>query len=352
MFSVHNERPNLPLNQAQTEEFDAFCKALAEFKVDDASRRYYADPDPFRDREIPLEWLIKNLQKTLEAIEPSTLEIIARLEKTQPLKLQLQESLMVLSKVFFQLKYEKQWAIDYQNIIFSEEQKENLNRAHDTWMPGQIGCYFTNVKTFESRYLSDIKRMEAFVRFIRDFFPKPEEYHDLFTVFRQERYSIFWDNNRCVLQESLYRLLRSAFIVEGWPVPVPQLPPSVIQVPVRSAREIMPPPPARPKRFPLQPVCASALPPQPLQPVCVSALPPQPLQPVCVLESSVRVPLQSLSWAYPSGNRPHIAPESLERPTAAGLEEVGSTPPQCVKRPYHDGDIPPAAPNKRARVSS
>ena len=152
MFQTHTESVGLPLNQDQIENFNDFCKGLAEFKVDDASRRYYADPDPFRAREIPLEWLVKNLQKTLEAIELSTLEIIAKLEKTQPLKLQLQESLMALSKVFFQLKCEKQWAMDYQNIIFSEEQKENLNREHDAWMPGQIGCYFTNVKTFESRY--------------------------------------------------------------------------------------------------------------------------------------------------------------------------------------------------------
>lgn len=342
MFHMHSEGPDSPLNKGQAEEFNAFCKALVKYRVNDTCRFYYADPDSFSDRQIPLEWLICDLQETLNAIKRPILEIIARLEKTQPLKLQLQESLMVLAKVFFQLKWEKQWAMDYHNIVFSQEQKEILNKRHDAWMSEQIGRYFSNVQTFANKYLLDIEHIEDFTRFIRDFFPRPEEYEQLFTVFRQERSEIFWDKNRYELQERLYNLLISAFTVQSSPVAAPQLPPSVLQAPVvLPVRNIMPPPLARPKQREIyHPSTAKPMaPPRRIPLVSVPELPEKPraagehasVQPKTAhVDTVVRVPLQPVCdlalpawqpyWAYQSGTRPQpivLAPESPEKPRTA-----------------------------------
>ena len=314
MFHLHSERFYSPLNQAQTEEFNAFCKALAEYHLIDDYRFYYADPDPFRDREIPLEELIRDLQEKLNAINPSILKIIRRLEKTQPLKLQLQESLMVFAKVFFQLKWEKDWAMDYHNMVFSQEQKETLNKQHDEWMSKQITCYFSNVQTFANEYLFDIEGIQAFTRFMRDFFPTPEEHDQLFTMYRQGYAERFWKESRHKLQNSLYNLLCRAFMVENPPMTVLPLPLSVPQRPVPSARELMPPPSARPKRFPSQPVC--------------------------VLASPAIVPLQPVSWGYNSKLQP-------------SLEEEPRMPPQQIKRPRSDEDLTqPSVPHKRANAKA
>ncbi len=337
MFCAYNERANSPLNQEQTVVFKAFCKALTEYQVSDACRFYYADSDSFKDRNSPLVELICNLQKMLDAIQPSILIIIAGLEKTHPLKLELQKSLMALAKVFFELRFIKNQAADDKDIVSSDAQKKERHNIQNAWLAEETACNFSNVQVFERQYLSDIQH---FTGVLRDFFPTSEEYDVLFTILRQDGSQRFWDERRDALQQSLYKLLISAFKVQVSSVPKSQLLLSVVQTPMCVARELTFPLLAQSKQ---RPIGASSIVKPMLLPMFPSPASPEKPKATGSLadEGRSRLPLQPCSatsppfWANQQSVRvPTLVPASPEKPT------------QCIKRSYPEEPGSPPKPKK------
>ncbi|MBP6103863.1 MAG: hypothetical protein KA508_02165 [Gammaproteobacteria bacterium] len=159
MFCVYNEKSNSPLNQAQTEAFNAFCEALSEYSLSAVDRLYYLSGGA--GYVIVCQSIVTNLQATFDAIDPIILNKISTLDESNPLKLQLQKSLMVLTEFFSKLELARRNALR----TSGGEEQEAINKRQRQAMTymfsslaafSQLKCLSVGVKAFESLPLNSI----------------------------------------------------------------------------------------------------------------------------------------------------------------------------------------------------